>query len=321
MAEAARRQRLVGDIGATNARFARLDATGDAVAAHVFACDDFATVEAAIGAYLDEDRAAPPVTEAALAVAAPVTGDRVTLTNHPWSFSIAGLRKELNLARLVVVNDFAAVALAVPRLKPGERNAIGGGAPVEGEPIALLGPGTGLGISALVQTASGWLAISGEGGHATMPAADARENAVLERMRRRFDHVSAERVLSGPGLVNLYNTLAELEGVRAAPFSPAQIADRKIGESDPLAREAVAMFCAMLGTVAGNLALTYGARGGVYIAGGIVPRLGATFAQSSFRARFEAKGRFQPYLAAIPTYVVTHPLPAFLGLAALLERE
>jgi len=320
MAEAAGRQRLVGDIGATNARFARLDAAGNVVSARVFACDDFPTVESAIAAYVAEESVAAPLTEAALAVASPVTADRVTLTNHPWSFSIAALRKALGLARLVVVNDFAAAALAVPRLKPGERIAIGGGAPVEGEPIALLGPGTGLGISGLVQTSSGWLAIPGEGGHATMPAADARESAVLERMRRRFDHVSAERVLSGPGLVNLYNTIAELEGVPAAPFSPAQIADRKIGEGDPLAREALAMFCAMLGTVAGNLALTFGARGGVYITGGIVPRLGAAFAASRFRSRFEAKGRFEAYLAAIPTYVVTHPVPAFLGLAALLER-
>jgi glucokinase len=128
-------------------------------------------------------------------------------------------------------------------------------------------------------------------------------------------------VLSGPGLVNLYNILCEIEGKRAAPFTPAQIADRHIGETDPLAHAALEMFCAMLGTVAGNLALILGARGGVYVAGGIVPRLGPVFAESEFRARFEAKGRFQPYLAAIPTYVVIHPIPAFVGLAALLDQR
>jgi glucokinase len=153
-----------------------------------------------------------------------------------------------------------------------------------------------------------------------MAPADDRQSAVLDQMRRRFDHVSAERVLSGPGLVNLYNILAEIEGVPAAPFTPAQIADRHIGETDPLAHEALAMFCAMLGSMAGNLALMLGARGGIYIAGGIVPRLGAYFAASGFREGFEAKGRFRPYLAAIPTYVVTYPIPAFLGLAALLDR-
>jgi glucokinase len=137
-------------------------------------------------------------------------------------------------------------------------------------------------------------------------------------MRRRFGHVSAERVLSGPGLVNLYQTLAEIAGVPAEPFTAAQIADR---EGEPLCRAALAMFCAMLGTVAGNLALTFGARGGVYIAGGIVPRLGPGLGETEFRRRFEDKGRFRTYLAAIPTYVVTHPAPAFIGLAELLAAN
>jgi glucokinase len=318
MAHAVGPRRLIGDIGATNARFALLDPAGGISRTRVLACDDFPTIEAAIGDYLAAE-AGPAPQEAALAVASPITGDAVTLTNHPWSFSIAGLRERLALTRLLVVNDFAANALAVSRLTAEERSAIGGGTAIAGQPIGVIGPGTGLGVSGLVPTPSGWIAISGEGGHATMPPADHRESEVLEHMRRRFDHVSAERVLSGPGLVNLYNTLAEIESVPAAPFTPAQIADRQIGESDPLAREALELFCAMLGTVAGDLALTLGARGGVYIAGGIVPRLGPSFAASRFRERFEAKGRFRAYLAAIPTYVVTHPIPALLGLAALLD--
>jgi glucokinase len=152
-----------------------------------------------------------------------------------------------------------------------------------------------------------------------MASATARESAVLDRMRTRFDHVSAERILSGPGLVNLYNTLAEIDGVPAASFTSAQITDPSIGEREPRCREAVDMFCAMLGTIAGNLALTLGALGGIYIAGGIVPKLGRVFAASSFRERFEDKGRLRPYLA--PTYVVTHPFPAFLGLARLLGHQ
>jgi len=154
-----------------------------------------------------------------------------------------------------------------------------------------------------------------------MPAADTRESEVIAHMRRRFDHVSIERLLSGPGLVNLYQTLAEIAGRPAGPYTAAQIADRHIGETEPLCREALGMFCAMLGTVAGNLALTLGARGGIYIAGGIVPRLGAALAETDFRRRFEDKGRFRAYLSAIPTYVVMHPVPAFLGLAALLSPD
>jgi glucokinase len=195
---------------------------------------------------------------------------------------------------------------------------VGGGVPIAGRPIAVLGPGSGLGASALTPDGGRWSPLTGEGGHVTMPAATARENAVLDWMRRRFDHVSAERCLSGPGLVNLYNALAGIDGVPAAPYTAAQITDPATAALDPLCREATAMFCAMLGTVAGDLALTLGAKGGVYIAGGIVPRLGPRFVESGFRARFEAKGRLSSYVAAIPTYVVTHPLPAFLGCAAVL---
>ncbi|HUK61620.1 MAG TPA: glucokinase [Stellaceae bacterium] len=310
--------RLVGDIGGTNVRFALLDATGKATRARVFASDDFASLAEAIEAYLAAEGTRPAA--AALSIASPVAGDTVSLTNHPWSFSIAALKARLGLARLVVVNDFAANALAVPHLAPGERAQVGGGSAVADAPIAVLGPGTGLGVGGLVPAPSGPVALAGEGGHATLPAADARESEVVAHLRRRFDHVSAERVLSGPGLVNLYQTLAELEGTRAHPYTAAQIADRHMGENDPLARATVEMFCAMLGTVAGDLALTLGARGGVYIAGGIVPRLGSLFAKSRFRTRFEDKGRFSDYLAAIPTYVMTCAIPAFLGLAALLER-
>jgi len=154
-----------------------------------------------------------------------------------------------------------------------------------------------------------------------MAPATQRETMVLDRMRERFDHVSAERVLSGPGLVHLYETLAEIDGVPAASYSPAQIVDPHTREREPHCREAVDMFCAMLGTIAGNLALTLGARGGVYIAGGIVPRLGADFAASRFRHCFEDKGRMRAMLADIPTYVVTHPFPAFLGLVHALSES
>lgn len=309
---------LVGDIGGTNARFGLIAPDGTLLHTGTLAGADFAEIGDAVRAYLASRGTLPAPSSGALAIAAPIAGDHIRMTNHPWSFSVAALRDELGFDRLIAINDFTAVALAVPRLSAADRVPIGGGAPVSGKPIAVLGPGSGLGVSGLTPAGSGWSALTGEGGHATMAPATARESAVLDLMRQHFDHVSAERCLSGPGLVNLYNALATLDGVPAASYTAAQITDPETGAHDPLCREATAMFCAMLGTIAGNLALTLGAQGGVYIAGGIVPRLGARFADSGFRERFEAKGRMRPYLAAIPTYVVTHRLPAFLGCAAAL---
>jgi len=311
---------LVGDVGATNARFGLVSPDGTILHSSTFADADFATIGDAIRAYLAQNGSRQRPGIGCLAIAAPATGDEIRMTNHPWSFSVAALRAELGFERLEVINDFTAVALALPRLGPADRMPVGGGAPAAGRPIAVLGPGSGLGASGLIPAGARWLPLTGEGGHVTMAAITGRENGVLEWMRRHFDHVSAERCLSGPGLVNLYNALAALDGVPAAAYTAAQITDPATMAQDPLCREATGMFCAMLGTVAGDLALTLGAQGGVFIAGGIVPRLGPHFVDSGFRARFEAKGRLSPYLAAIPTYVVTHKLPAFLGCAAVLAE-
>jgi glucokinase len=311
---------LVGDIGATHARFGLVSPDGQVLHSRTLADEDYPTIDDAIAAFLAERGPLPMPRQGAIAIASPITGDRVAMTNHPWNFSILALKDRFAFERLEVINDFTALALALPRLKPEDRFPVGGGAGVTGAPIGVLGPGSGLGASGLVPCGSGWIPLTGEGGHATMAPATDRESAVLDRMRRHFDHVSAERALSGPGLVNLYNTLSVIDGVPAKSYTAAQITDLGIRAEDPLCVETTTMFCAMLGTIAGNLALTLGARGGVYIGGGIVPRLGQTFVQSPFRQRFEAKGRFQTYLAAIPTFVVTHPLPAFLGCAALLAQ-
>lgn len=314
---------LLADVGATNARFAVLD-NGKVRHVRVLACEDYSSIRAAVAVYLGD---ALPSTRsyrlqaAALAVAGPVMNDQVALTNHPWSFSVKQLRRHLAIERLVVVNDFAAVATAIPHLHRSARYQVGGDKALATAPIGVLGPGSGLGVGGIVPAGDDWLPISGEGGHVTMAPANVREAAVLDRMRTRFDHVSAERVLSGPGLMNLYNTLAEIDGVPATYYTAAQITELGIGGQEPHCREAVEMFSAMLGTVAGNLALTFGARGGVYIAGGIVPKFGAAFAASSFRSRFEDKGRMRPYLARIPTYVITEAIPAFIGLAALLPGQ
>jgi glucokinase len=223
-----------------------------------------------------------------------------------------------------VLNDFEALAHAVPALGAGELCPVGGAAGAPGAAMAVIGPGTGLGVSGLVSDGNGdWRIIVGEGGHVTLPAATAREASILALLRERFGHVSAERALSGPGLVNLYEAICALDGESSAALDPSAVMARAFGdagvERDPQCAEAVDTFCALLGNVAGNLALTLGARGGVFIGGGIVPRLGARFAAGPFRARFEDKGRFREYLQAIPAWVITAESPALLGAARALD--
>lgn len=311
---------LIGDIGATNSRLALVEPGGAIEQIRVFASEEFASLGDMIEAYFASKARAQKPPRAVLAVAAPVTGDEVSLTNLPWTFSIEDLRRRFDFSHLRVINDFVADALAIRHLDAGDRLQVGPGAPAAHAPIGVIGPGSGLGVGALVPTASGFAPLQSEGGHVTLPAADEREAAVLAHLRRRFDHVSAERALSGPGLINLYTALCELAGEPSAQLTAAQITDAHMGATHPRAQEATEMFCAMLGGVAGDLALTLGARGGIYVAGGIVPRMGAAFAHSGFRARFEAKGRFRDYLAAVPTYVITRPLPAFVGLAQALDE-
>ena len=311
---------LIADIGGTNARFALVaDGGTEASEPMVFACADFASPADAALAYLQRLRPEPRPWRGAFAIASPVTGDRVEMTNHIWRFSVEETRNRLGLEQLEVVNDFTAVALAVPYLTPADRVTVGGHAAIDGMPMAVIGPGTGLGVSALLPSGGGWLPIPSEGGHITMPAADEREAKVIAWLRSRRGHVSAERVLSGPGLVNLYTALRGLLGLDEEPLTPAQLTDMA-ASGDPLAREAMAMFFAMLGTVAGNLALTLGAKGGVVIAGGIVPRHLPAFLASDFRQRFDDKGRFRSWLEPIPVHVAIHPFPAFLGLANLLNN-
>lgn len=312
---------LVADIGGSNARFALVHADGATTDARVYAVADYPSLGDAIDRYLSHESQAVRPSQAVIAVAAPVAGDAVALTNHPWAFSAEALRQHFGFTRLRVINDFVANALAIPHFVEADLQKIGSGRAAKDAPIGVIGPGTGFGVSALIHAAGDVWPIETEGGHVTMAPADARESAVLDLMRKRFDHVSAERTLSGPGLVYLYEALCELAGTRPKLSTPAEITDPQIWRAEPHAREATVMFCAMLGTLAGNVALTFGARGGIYIAGGIVPKLGAIFAESEFRRRFEAKGRFRDYLAAIPTYVIRHPLPALLGAAALLRRE
>jgi glucokinase len=311
--------RLVGDIGGTNARFALVDAgSRQPRDERSVKCAQYPGLEQAIRAYL-ADHGNPRVEDVALDVATGITSDFVQLTNGPWGFSIEQTRQSLGLKRLQVINDFTALALAVPTLAADELRQVGGGKAVEGTAIAVLGPGTGLGVSGLIPAGPGWRALQGEGGHTAFSPTTPREAAVLQWLWREFEHVSTERVLSGMGLENLFRALCALDGRTAPALPPAGITEAALARSDAHCREALDMFCAILGAAAANLVVTLGARAGCYIGGGIVPRLGAYFAGSSFRTRFEAKGRFSAYVAAVPTYVILAETPALRGLATLFE--
>jgi glucokinase len=308
----------MADIGATNTRCALVDDKGDELAAEVFHNADFASLPGLLKSYLDHRRVTDRPKRAALAVAAPILGDEVRMLNINWRFSQAELKSELGLAELTVCNDFAAIAWGLPYFAAADLRTIGRAQRAAGAALATLGPGSGLGVGALMPTNDGWAVMTGEGGHTTLPATTREEADVIARIRDRYDgHCSAERVLSGPGVVNLYVALAELAGHAPPSLTPAEITTLA-EQGEPLARKAQSMFFAFLGTVAGDLALTTGARGGVFIAGGIVPKVLDALAKSEFRARFEAKGRYESYLAAIPTHVITAPLPAFRGLRHLL---
>ena len=306
--------RLVGDVGGTHARFARIEQAGEDIASvATFAAGDYSGLDAVISRYL-EAQGQPPPASCAIGIATPITGDAVAMTNRDWSFSIVDLQRRLHLKRLVVLNDFEALALSLPTLTQRELRPVGGSAvrAIDDAPCALLGAGTGLGVSGLLPASGRRGAIVGEGGHASLGAADASEDRLLAVLRERFGHVSAERVLSGSGLENLYRALCAIAGRRAEPLDAAAITSRALQGSDAGCVETVERFFAFLGSVAGNLALTLGARGGVYVGGGIVPQLGDWIDRSRFRERFEAKGRFRAYLAAIPTWLVTDSSTAAL---------
>jgi glucokinase len=311
---------LIADIGGTNARFALVNAEGVVMSERVVPCDAYPTLLDACRDFLSDVSDAHPPRHAAFAVASPVVADRVKMTNHHWSFSIEETRRALSLENLRVVNDFLAVVLAIPHLREGDRVKIGGGEPTRDAPIVALGPGTGLGMASLVPSPTGkWIPVPGEGGHVTMAPADDLETAVLSLLRKRLGHVSAERVISGRGLVTLYKTLGQLEGLEVdEAITPPECSRRALDGSCDVCARALSMMCAMLGTVAANAALMLGAQGGVFIAGGIIPQMTEAFARSPFRKRFEDKGRFGNYLAKIPTFVITRPLPALLGLATLV---
>jgi len=300
--------RLLVEIGGTHTRCALADDGGRPQHLALFDNAGYASPEAVIAAYLEAAGERPA--RAALAVAAPVDGGPVRLTNLGWRVDPQRLQARFGFTGVQLVNDFEALACALPALERDELVTVHAGAADPDAARAVLGPGTGLGVSGLLPCAERWCPIRGEGGHVTLAAADDREAEILQRLRHEYGHVSAERVLSGPGLLALYNTVAA--GRPAG--SPDEVTRRAAaGERD--AGEVLELFFRFLATVCGDLALTLGARGGVYLGGGILPALREPLLASGFPARYLDKGRYRTYLDAIPVYLIVAETPALRGLA------
>ncbi|WP_175781962.1 bifunctional transcriptional regulator/glucokinase [Burkholderia anthina] len=312
--------RLLADVGGANACLALETGPGDITQIRVYPGADYPTLTDAIRKYLMDVKISR-VNHAAIAIANPVDSDQVTMTNHDWSFSIEATRRALGFDTLLVVNDFTALAMALPGLTDAQRVQIGGGARRQNSVIGLLGPGTGLGVSGLIPADDRWIALGSEGGHASFAPQNEREDLVLQYARKKFPHVSFERVCAGPGMEIIYRALAARDKKRvAATVDTVEIVERAHA-GDALALETVECFCGILGAFAGSVALTLGALGGVYVGGGVALKLGELFTRSSFRKRFEANDRCTHYLANIPTYLITAEYQALLGVSAILAEQ
>lgn len=312
--------RLVGDIGGTNARFALLDDQHLPIHARTYAAVKYPSMADALRQYFaDLSMDAPQ--SASIAVATRVLDDNIDFTNNEkWSFSITGLARELNIPDLHVINDFTALALSVPHLPPDQLQQIGYGQARPNEPIGVVGPGTGFGVSGLIplREPGQFKALNSEGGHTSASALTLREIQVLSVFSKWYEHVSFERFLSGPGLVNIVTALRQIDGLPKLEYQPEAVTRDGLNKTDPHCVEALEMFCAMLGSYAGDLSLMLGASGGVFVGGGIVPRLGEFFVNSAFRARFESKGRVSDELVSVPTFVILDPYPGLLGAGRVL---
>ncbi len=313
---------LVGDIGGTNARFALVEFDGPdprLIEPTAYKGGDYATAEDAIEHYLAKVGVRHP-DQAVVAVAGPIEHGVVHMTNLDWKISEDSLRRAGGFRQATLINDFTAQALAAPRLSPKDLRQIG---PLttsgEGD-LAILGPGTGFGVAGMARRHGVDTPLTTEGGHIAFAPTDEVEIEILRALTKSFGRVSVERILSGPGLEDLHVALAEAEGRKVDPAAANQITERAIeGCADSLAT--VNRFCAILGSTAGDIALALGARGGVFIAGGIAPRIINLLETGPFRARFEAKGRFVDYMQSIPTHVILHPHTALIGAAVAMTPE
>lgn len=305
---------LIADIGGTNARFGIVDERGVHDLVYLECRNYTGPVEAAED-YLKKISLKERPEIGVFAVAGPVMGDLVNFTGSPWNFRISKVQERMGFRVFETMNDFKAVALAIPDISSTLLHKMGGPGPEPEWAKGVLGPGTGLGVASLIWNGSDYMVNPGEGGHVTMPATTDREFDIFHRLRVKYHHISAERVCSGKGLENLYNAIRVLDHKFDLPDLEApQISQKAItGECDAC-KESLDLMLAFMGRIAGNLALTLNARGGIYIAGGIPTKLGDYFFQSRFMEEFKTKGRMSELMEGIPVYLIKHDAIGLLGL-------
>jgi len=311
---------VLADVGGTNARFTVLTGAALGRVEHL-AVADYKNFVDALATFMSHQKDSGALRHALFGVAGVVEGGRCALTNNPWIVDAYELRARFGFADVHIINDFEAIAWSLPHFTSKDLHKLGG---LEGRlntPMLALGPGTGFGVAAYVPHEQGGFVLRTEGGHSTMPSGSAREDAIIEKLRQNFGHVSAERVLSGRGLENLYRAIASLDSLSVPERSAAEITQAGLAGHCATSRAAIDTFCAMLGEVAGNLVLGIGAQGGAFVAGGIALHLRDYLPLSQFRARFEAKGRMSPYVSAIPVYLILHDDPAFVGLRSFAVQH
>ncbi len=312
--------RLIADIGGTNARFALETAPQKIEKIAVLACSDYRTLADAIHAYL-YSVGNPDIGHAVIAIATPIMGDWVQMTNHHWNFSIEETRQTMGFSHLLVINDCVAQALAITQMRQDDLMQAGGNALIENIPKAVLGVGTGLGVSGLIPSKTGYVPLAGEGGHVSFAPFNDIEMLIWQYAQKKYGHVSTERLISGAGLSLIYEALTQIKSMPFKPLTPAEISEHALNDNSFLCKQALDIFCAMLGTAASNLALTLGARGGVYLCGGMILHIVDYFKTSPFRPRFDDKGRCNEYLATIPVYVVLNQYSGLYGAAVALAND
>ena len=314
---------IVADIGGTNARFALITGKSDSdfniEHIHILAGADFASFSDVVQAYIDLLPGIQP-RAACIAIAGPVSGDEFKMTNLDWSFSRKALQEQFGFSSLEIINDYTAVASAASRLTAENLIPIVKGSEVTLGNKVVLGPGTGLGVAGVVHTGSQWHPISCEAGHVNVAPSTVFEAELIKAAMSRFGHVSAETFLSGPGLVNLYSVVCDVNDIVASSMLPKDVSSQGLAGTNEQCVIALNAFCSFLGAFSGNLALTFGANGGVYLTGGILPRMLDFLHSSDFAVRFREKGIMSHYVESIPVHLINHPETAFAGAAAWLEQ-
>jgi glucokinase len=315
---------LVADIGGTNIRLA-ITENNQLSAISTYECAKFPSLIDVIRQYINEQALNDVAINACLAIACPTDDDLITMTNLPWQFSQKTLKKELNLNSLILINDYTAIAMAIPLLSDKQKVKVGGGESIAKKPIAICGPGTGLGVANLVHIHDKWHCVGGEGGHTDFAAVDDVDIKILQQLKTVKKRVSYEQLLSGYGLEQIYRALVAINSDDIAfsevdKLSAKEISEKAINGACDTCEQALSQFCKVLGSFAGNLTLTTGSLGGTYIAGGIVPRFVDFVQKSGFRERFETKGRMSYLNKLTPTYIITESQPGLLGAAAYLNQ-